>query len=153
MSNLKHLYQEMILEHNRNPRNFKLIDAITHHSHGLNPLCGDDYYLFLRVKEGVIEDISFKGMGCAISKSSGSMMTNMLKGKSLKQATKLKDAFLELLTKETPSPEIENEVGRLKVFSGVKEFPVRVKCATLIWRALEDALSNKSNDDHTVTTE
>ena len=146
---LDNLYQQMILEHNKNPRNFKEVDPNTHYSHGHNPLCGDDYVVTIRVKEGIIEDIGFKGTGCAISKASGSLMTETLIGKKIEDVLNIKDNFLNLVTEEDAE---KDNLGKLIVFEGVKKFPVRVKCAALVWRALEDALLNES-DDHTITTE
>jgi nitrogen fixation protein NifU and related proteins len=133
--NLGNLYQEVILDHNRKPRNFKEIPDATQYSHGVNPLCGDDYHLYLKVNEGKVEDVGFQGGGCAISKSSASLMTSLIKGL-------LRNHFLQMMTSERePS---ESEVGRMIIFKGVKEFPVRVKCATLIWHALGDALKDVS---------
>lgn len=138
---LENLYQEVILDHNRNPRNFKELDHPTHYSHGINPLCGDDYHLYLKINPtGVLEDIGFQGAGCAISKSSASMMTALVKGKALPDIEKLKNNFLNLMTKDKGAS--ESEVGRMIIFEGVKEFPVRVKCATLAWHALADALKD-----------
>lgn len=140
---LKDLYQEVILDHNRRPRNFKEIKCPTCYSHGFNPLCGDDFHLYLKLDAaGFIEDIGFQGAGCAISKSSASIMTSMIKGKSVEEAKKLKAAFLDFMTaKEVPS-ESKSSIGRLSLFEGVREFPIRVKCATLIWHALDDALAD-----------
>ena len=131
---LDNLYQQMILEHNKNPRNFKEVDPNTHYSHGHNPLCGDDYIVTIRVKEGIIEDIGFKGTGCAISKASGSLMTETLIGKKIEDVLNIKDNFLNLVTEEDAE---KDNLGKLIVFEGVKKFPVRVKCAALVWRALE----------------
>ena len=136
MRNIENLYQEMILEHNKNPRNFKTVSPCSHSSHGVNALCGDDYILTVQIDNGSITDIGFMGQGCAISKSSGSLMTSTIKGKRVDEAIILKDQFLEMLIADRPS----EDMGRLAVFANVKRFPVRVKCATLIWRALEDAL-------------
>ena len=147
--NLKLLYQQMILEHNKNPRNFKTVDPHTHYSHGHNPLCGDDYVVTVRLKDDKIEDIGFAGQGCAISKASGSLMTQSLIGKDIKEVLMMKDNFLSLITEDDFDG---SALGKLKVFEGVKQFPVRVKCAALVWRALEDAL-NKSSDTHEVSTE
>lgn len=138
---IENLYQEVILDHNRNPRNFKELKDATHYSHGVNPLCGDDYHLYLKMgPKGTVEDIGFRGAGCAISKSSASIMTTLVKGKSLDEIKSLKNNFLNLMTKDNGA--VESEVGRLIIFKGVKEFPVRVKCATLIWHALGDALKD-----------
>ena len=139
--NLGHLYQEVILDHNRRPRNFKEIPEASRYSHGVNPLCGDDYHLYLSVDSaGLIHDVGFQGSGCAISKASASMMTTLIKGKPLPEAASLKDAFLELMTRGSLPESAKAKVGRMSIFEGVKEFPVRVKCATLIWHALADAL-------------
>ena len=140
-SRLEELYKQMILEHNKNPRHFHALDPHTHHVHGVNPLCGDDYQLYLKVENGVIEDIGFEGQGCAISKSSGSILSTTLKGLPTEDALEIKTAFIEMLTKDKP---ISEKLGRLKVFEGVKKYPIRVKCATLIWRALESALETDS---------
>ncbi len=140
MSRLEELYQEMILEHNKNPRNFRKSEGHTHESHGYNPLCGDDYFVFVKLNGDTVEDISFHGSGCAISKSSGSLMTTSLKGKSKEEALQLKDCFLKMVTEDC-SAECQEKLGKLKVFEGVKHYPVRVKCAALVWRALEDALN------------
>lgn len=155
---LDNLYQEMILDHNRNPRNFKQLPNATTYAHGLNPLCGDDYHLYLAIdNQGVIQDVGFQGSGCAISKSSASLMTQMIKLKNITEAEQLKECFHELVTKDAVSETTRIALGRLKVFEGVKQFPVRVKCAMLIWRALEDALrergDTKQKKDHVVTTE
>ena len=141
---LDDLYQEVILDHNRRPRNFhKLADANAY-SHGVNPLCGDDYQLYLSVDDsGIIKKIGFEGQGCAISKSSASIMTTMIEGKSLKEAGDLQSNFIHLVTDSEVSESVRSKAGRLKIFEGVKQFPVRVKCATLIWHALADALKDK----------
>lgn len=145
MSRLNRLYEEMILEHNKKPRNFEKLEPCTHSSHGKNPLCGDDYFVFLNLDGDVIKEISFLGQGCAISKSSGSLMTEALKGKTVSEAVEMKDSFLDLVSKDV-EPEVKNSLGKLKVFEGVKQFPVRVKCAALVWRALEDALENNAGE-------
>ena len=140
---LAQLYQEVILDHNRNPRNFKEITNPSAYSHGYNPLCGDDYHLYVNISvDGTIEDIGFNGSGCAISKASASMMTTMIKGKTLEQAEALEKDVLQLLTKEDVPQSLKENTGRMVIFEGVKQFPVRVKCATLIWHALADALKD-----------
>jgi nitrogen fixation NifU-like protein len=149
--NLKKLYQQVLLDHNKNPRNFKVIDEATHYAHGVNPLCGDDYHLFLIIENDYIKDVGFHGEGCAISKSVSSMMSKEIVNKSLNDVLTLKDAFIELLTKELTDTEARHVLGHLTIFENVKNYPVRVKCATLIWRALEAALSNKL--DKKVSTE
>lgn len=151
MSRLQQLYEAMILEHNKNPRNFKSLNPHTHYSHGLNPLCGDDYEVFINVDENsLIQDIGFTGSGCAISKSSGSLMTDAIKGMSLQDALRMKDQFIALVTTGIDPAQTE-ALGKLKVFEGVRKFPVRVKCAALAWRALEDALAKETAG--TITTE
>tara|TARA_Y100000814_G_scaffold211060_1_gene156485 strand:- start:159 stop:608 length:450 start_codon:yes stop_codon:yes gene_type:complete len=147
---LNKLYEQMILEHNKNPRNFKQVDPCTHSSHGHNPLCGDDYVVSIRVKDGIIDDIGFEGTGCAISKASGSLMTETLIGKPIDLVLDIKDKFINLVTEENAGNE---NLGKLVVFEGVKKYPVRVKCAALVWRALEDALISTSTNNNTVTTE
>lgn len=151
MSRLQQLYQQMILDHNRNPRNNHEVKDPTDRAHGHNPLCGDDYVLSVKFGEGDrIEEIGYEGNGCAISKSSASMMSEAVKGKSRHEAIELKNAFLSMLIGEPTSSDFER-VGNLKILEGVKEFPVRVKCATLIWRTLENILNGVSQNQ--VTTE
>ena len=144
MSRLKQLYEQMILDHNKHPRNFKELEDFSHYSHGHNPLCGDDYKVMIKVEDNKIADISFIGKGCAISKASGSLMTDRLLGLPLNDVKVIKDEFLKLLTEDEKS---EFDLGKLKVFEGVKQYPIRVKCAALVWRALEDALENTSNEN------
>ena len=151
---LSELYQEVILDHNKHPRNFKKLENPTSFAHGVNPLCGDDYYVYLkRDEQGVIRAVGFEGQGCAISKSSASMMTTVMEGKNTEEAGKIKDAFLHLLTQNTVSAQEREKVGRLKIFEGVKQYPIRVKCATLAWRALEEALKENTQKQEKVTTE
>ncbi len=149
MNRLNQLYQEMILEHNKNPRHFKEVDPCTHSSHGHNPLCGDDFKVMINCEDNIIKDIGFTGQGCAISKASGSMMTEAIIGKRLDEVLKKKDEFLSLITTDD---DIEHSLGKLKVFEGIKQYPVRVKCAALVWRALEDALENQEISN-TISTE
>ena len=149
---IQQLYQEMILEHNRNPRNFKKLEDFTHCAHGANPLCGDDYWLFMKIKENRIEEIGFYGEGCAISKSSGSLLTQKIQGLTTQESEKIKDLFIRLLSSEEQLQDKEKQqLGSLKVFEGVKKFPIRVKCATLIWRTIERALNQSESGD--VSTE
>jgi len=151
---LNELYQEVILDHNRRPRNFHKLENPTALAHGVNPLCGDDYHLYLNIdKNGIIKEVGFEGQGCAISKSSASMMTAAILGKPKEEAEKLKDAFIHLLTGEDVSEAARAKAGKLKIFEGVKQFPIRVKCATLIWRALEAALKENSAGKKEVSTE
>ncbi len=148
------LYQEVILDHNRRPKNYGKIEHPTSFAHGVNPLCGDDYYVYLkRDAKGVIQKIGFEGSGCAISKASASMMTAAIEGNGSDQARKLKDAFIHLLTRENVSTQEREAVGKLKLFEGVRNYPIRVKCATLAWRALEEALKENAQTEKQVTTE
>jgi nitrogen fixation NifU-like protein len=150
MSALRELYQEVILDHNKSPRNFRRIEGADRKVEGYNPLCGDHYTIFLKLRDGVIEDISFEGAGCAISKASASVMSSIVKGKTVEEAEELFEQFHNLVTGEVdPMEEIE-KYGKLAAFSGVSEFPARVKCATLAWHTLHSALSTK---EHRVTTE
>lgn len=140
MSDLRELYQEVILEHSRHPRNYRALQSANHKAEGYNPLCGDHYTVYLDVQDGSIRDISFEGTGCAISKASASMMTQSLKGKSAGEAEALFSRFHNLVTGHAGSGD---DVGKLAVFAGVSEFPLRVKCATLAWHALRAALNGK----------
>jgi nitrogen fixation protein NifU and related proteins len=137
MSELRELYQEVILEHSKHPRNYRALDAANHKAEGFNPLCGDHFTVYADVKDGTIHDLSFQGTGCAISKASASMMTQSLKGKSAAEAEELFTRFHDLVTGQGGSADA---VGKLAVFAGVSEFPLRVKCATLAWHALRAAL-------------
>ncbi|MBT3253642.1 MAG: SUF system NifU family Fe-S cluster assembly protein [Candidatus Marinimicrobia bacterium] len=142
MSELRELYQEVILDHNKNPRNFKKLDLHSHHANGHNPLCGDKLELFLDVVEGIITDISFVGSGCAISTSSASLMTQFLKGKSIEETRHYFDNFHDLVTGKELDDEALEGLGKLAVFAGVQEFPARVKCASLSWHTLINALDS-----------
>jgi len=147
---LRDLYQQVILDHNKSPRNFRLMANATQHAEGYNPLCGDRLDVYLIIKDGIVEDISFKGEGCAISKASASLMTSLLKGKTKEEAENLFTKFHDLVTgKLGDNPDID-ELGKLAVFAGVQEFPVRVKCASLAWHTMMNALQSKSEK---VTTE
>ena len=149
MSDLRDLYQQMILDHNRNPRNYRELPNATKRVDGYNPLCGDHYTVFVELDGDVIKEITFTGNGCAISKSSASVMTTTVKGKKTEDAEKLFDTFHKLVTGE-PAGLSEAELGRLAAFSGVSEFPARVKCATLAWHTLHSALQG---EQEVVTTE
>lgn len=140
----------MILEHNKTPRNFREIEDATVKLEGYNPLCGDQFTIYLKVENDTIADISFQGSGCAISKSSASIMTDALKGKSVKDAEDLFKVFHHLVTAAPDADIDEKDLGKLVVFSGVREFPVRIKCATLAWHTMLSALDGKHDD---VTTE
>jgi len=147
---LKELYQQVILDHNKSPRNFRKIENPTQMAEGFNPLCGDHIDIFLTVEDGIVKDVSFQGSGCAISKASASLMTSIVKGKTKEEAEKLFARFHDLVTgKLGDNPQIE-DLGKLAVFAGVREFPVRVKCASLAWHTMINALNNK---DEKVTTE
>jgi nitrogen fixation NifU-like protein len=135
---LNALYQEVILDHSKRPRNFRAMEGATLSAEGYNPLCGDRFTLYLKLQDGRIADISFQGAGCAISTASASILTEMLKGKTRAQAESLFESFHALVTgRETPGAP---PLGKLAVFCGVCEFPVRVKCATLVWHTLRSAL-------------
>jgi nitrogen fixation NifU-like protein len=152
MSELRDLYEEVILDHNRNPRNYpKNPSGANCHAHGFNPLCGDEFQVHVKVEGGVIQDIGFEGAGCAISTASASLMTQALKGKRVEDAERLFQAVHDVLTEETLAPaEADGVLGKLAVLMGVKEYPMRVKCATLAWHTLRAALRRESG---TVTTE
>ena len=144
---LRDLYQEVILEHSKKPKNFRVLETANHKAEGFNPLCGDHFTVYVDVKEGSITDIGFQGSGCAISKASASMMTQMLKGKSETEAEGIFSKFHDLVTGHGDGDE---GLGKLAVFAGVSEFPLRVKCATLAWHALRAALKG---DQDAVSTE
>jgi nitrogen fixation NifU-like protein len=138
---LDDLYQEVILDHNRRPRNFHAIADASHQAEGYNPLCGDRLTLYLKIDDGVIREVAFEGSGCAISKASASLMTDAVKGWSTADARALVDRFQRMVT--TP-PELEVEdLGKLSALAGVREFPVRVKCASLAWHTLKAAMERK----------
>jgi nitrogen fixation NifU-like protein len=140
MSELRDLYEEVILDHNRNPRNFpKRPDDCTHTANGHNPLCGDQVAIHLTLRDGVIADVGFEGEGCAISTASASMMTQALMGKPIDDARALFSQLHGVLTEQAGAPEAE-ELGKLAVLGGVKEYPMRVKCATLAWHTMIAAL-------------
>ena len=143
MAGLRDLYQEVILEHSKVPRNFREMSEADHKAEGFNPLCGDRFTVYLHMDADAIRDISFQGSGCAISKASASMMTQMLKGKTRAQAEKLFETFHTLVTGHGHGS--DGELGKLAVFSGVSEFPARVKCATLAWHTLQAALEGQQD--------
>ncbi|MEO8378799.1 MAG: Fe-S cluster assembly sulfur transfer protein SufU [Acidobacteriota bacterium] len=143
MSDLRELYQQVILDHNKNPRNFHEMADATNRVDGYNPLCGDHYTIFLKLEDGTIREVSFTGSGCAISKASASVMSSTLKGKSKEEAEKLFDTFHSLVTGDASGLSAA-ELGRLAAFSGVSEFPARVKCATLAWHTLRSALDGRN---------
>jgi len=143
MSELSDLYQEVILEHNKNPRNFREIETADRKAVGNNPLCGDALQVFVEIDADTIKDVSFKGSGCAISKASASMMTEAVKGKSLDQALILFDEFHRMVLGELDVETDDNHLGKLRVFAGVLEFPARVKCASLSWHTIKAALKGE----------
>lgn len=149
MSDLRELYQQVILDHNRNPRNFKELPGATRKVEGFNPLCGDHYTVFLNLDGDVIREVTFTGSGCAISKASASVMSSTVKGKSTEEANQLFETFHSLVTGDTSTLDA-GELGRLAAFSGVSEFPARVKCATLAWHTLRTALEG---EQETISTE
>ena len=140
MSDLTDLYQEVILDHNRRPRNFHALADASHTAEGYNPLCGDRLTLYLRVSGDTIEDVSFEGAGCAISKASASLMTDAVKGRTRAEAQALFERFHRMVT--TPPDQPVEEMGKLSSLAGVREFPVRVKCASLAWHTLKAAFNN-----------
>ncbi len=140
MTELNELYQEVILEHSKAPRNFRRPATTNHTAEGYNPLCGDRYTVFLDLEGNAIRDIGFQGAGCAISKASASMMTQLVKGKTKAEAEKLFEGFHRMVTGEAGNGD---ELGKLAVFAGVRKFPARVKCATLAWHTLQSALDGK----------
>ena len=142
MSDLNDLYQEVILDHNRRPRNFHAIADASHKAEGYNPLCGDRLTLYLKVDGGIVTDVSFEGAGCAISKASASLMTDAVKGKSVAEARALFERFHRMVT--TPPEQPVEDLGKLSAFAGVREFPVRVKCASLAWHTLKAAMANET---------
>ena len=149
MSELSDLYQEVILDHNKNPRNFRVIENAEHTADGKNPLCGDALRVYVAMDGDKITDVAFKGAGCAISKASASMMTQEVKGKTREEAEELFNEFHRMVTGDLDIETDENDLGKLRIFAGVLEFPARVKCASLSWHTLNAAL----HGHETVTTE
>jgi nitrogen fixation NifU-like protein len=150
MSNadLRDLYQQVIMDHNKKPRNFRDMPTANHLAHGNNPLCGDALVVYLKMENGVIEDVSFQGSGCAISVASASLMTESIKGKTLAEAEAI---YTEVHKQMTGEQADHSKLGKLEVLGGVKEFPARVKCATLSWHTMHAAMEN--DQDASVTTE
>lgn len=149
MSDLRELYQQVILDHNKNPRNFKELPDANRRVDGYNPLCGDHYTVFVNFEGDTIREVSFTGNGCAISKASASVMSATVKGKSKAEAGEIFDTFHRLVTGDSTGLDAA-DLGRLAAFSGVSEFPARVKCATLAWHTLRTALDG---EQQSVTTE
>ena len=150
MPELRDLYQEVILEHSKAPRNFRQLQSANHHAEGFNPLCGDRLTVYVQLDGDSIRDISFQGSGCAISKASASMMTQSVKGRTKQEVAALFENFRRLVTGQSDTSSNRPDLGKLTVFSGVSEYPVRVKCATLPWHTLRAALQDEAQ---TVSTE
>jgi nitrogen fixation NifU-like protein len=150
MSDLRELYQELIIDHSKRPRNFRVLEAAERKSEGYNPLCGDKVTVFVELEHDRVKNVSFQGSGCAISTASASVMTESVKGKTLAEAEALFEVFHNLVTGKPPAMGKTPELGKLAVFSGVSEFPARVKCAALAWHTLHAALQGKGE---TVSTE
>jgi nitrogen fixation NifU-like protein len=150
MADLRELYQEVILDHNRRPHNFHALDQANRKAEGYNPLCGDRLTVFLRFDGDVVRDVSFVGSGCAISKASASLMTDSVKGRTLQEAAALFEAFHQMVTSDMSSEPDLATLGKLAVLAGVREFPARVKCASLAWHTLKAALAA---EPEAVTTE
>lgn len=147
---LRELYQQVILDHNKSPRNFKKLETANRSAEGYNPLCGDKIDIYLDVEDNIVKDISFQGSGCAISKASASLMSTVVKGKSVEEAKKLFEKFHDLVTGKLNEDDSIEELGKLAVLAGVKEFPVRVKCASLAWHTMISAINK---EEKAVTTE
>jgi nitrogen fixation NifU-like protein len=149
MSDLRELYQEVILDHHKRPRNFGPLPAANHHAEGVNPLCGDHLTVHVDVEDGVIVGVAFEGAGCAISRASASLMTDAVKGKRVEDAERMFEQFRHMVVSGTEDP-VEASLGKLNVLCGVREFPSRVKCASLAWHTLHAALESEKEP---VTTE
>jgi nitrogen fixation NifU-like protein len=148
---LRELYQQVILDHGKRPRNFRAVEGATHRAEGFNPLCGDRVMLEVLLEDGIVKDMAFRGSGCAISTASASLMTEALQGRSLAEVDRLFDEFRNLVTGTASEAEVDlGLLGKLAVFSGVREYPTRVKCAVLVWHTLRSALQKR---EETVTTE
>ena len=146
MSDLRELYQDIIMDHNKNPQNFHKLEDATKVVDGKNPLCGDHYTIYMKIEDGIIKDIGYDGSGCAISKASGSVMTTILKGKPVKEAEELFQKFHEVVTGSMDIDEAIMDLGKLGAFAGVAEFPSRVKCASLAWHAMHQGISTDENE-------
>lgn len=153
MSELRELYQEIILDHNKRPRNFGRPACPTHEAHGDNPLCGDKVTVYLTVEDGLVKEAAFEGRGCAISTASASLMTEMVKGKPVAEVQVLFRRFHEMMTGSAPGAAEIEELDKLQVLSGVREYPMRVKCATLSWHTLTAALEGGASTVSTETSE
>jgi nitrogen fixation NifU-like protein len=144
MADLRELYQEVILDHNKRPRNFRMIESPTRIAKGHNPLCGDRLTLYVNIDGDRIADVAFEGSGCAISKASASLMTEAVKGKTVAEAEALFERFHDLVTSPPDEPATTNGLGKLAVFAGVREYPARVKCASLAWHTMKNAVEDRS---------
>lgn len=149
-SELRELYQEIILDHNKSPKNYGKPNEFNRDAEGYNPLCGDKVHVYIEEEDNVIKDVHFEGSGCAISKASASVMTTLLKGKTRQEAQEMFDEFQNLITSETNKEPDFEKLGKMAVFAGVREFPTRVKCASLVWHTVIAAMKD---DDNLVTTE
>ena len=145
MSELSELYQQVILDHNKKPRNFQRLEGANRSAEGFNPLCGDQLKVYLRMDEGVVREVSFVGTGCAISKASASMMTQAVKGRTREEALTLFDEFHRMVTGELDEEAEPNQLGHLKIFAGVRDYPARVKCASLPWHTMHAALEGEES--------
>lgn len=143
MSELSELYQQVILDHNKKPRNFRKLENANHIAEGYNPLCGDHLTIYVNVADEAVQEIAFEGSGCAISKAAASMMTQAVKGKTKEQVEELFKEFHSMVTGELDEETEENSLGNLRIFAGVRDFPVRVKCATLPWHTMQAALNKQ----------
>ena len=150
MSDLRELYQQVILDHNKSPRNFKVLEHANHSSEGFNPLCGDHINVYLKMDGDRIDEVTFQGSGCAISKASASLMTAAVKGKTRQEAEEMFTRFHDLVTGDPQVVPDTSAVGKLAVFAGVREYPTRIKCATLAWHTLHAALDDQGEP---ITTE
>lgn len=149
MSELSDLYQQVILDHNKKPRNFQKLETANRVAEGHNPLCGDQLTVYLQFDDGVVKEITFEGQGCAISKAAASMMTQSVKGKTKDEAESLFNQFHQMVTGALDEEQAPNQLGRLKIFAGVRDYPARVKCASLSWHTMRAALEGQ----HEVSTE
>ena len=145
MSELSELYQQVILDHNKKPRNFQRLEGANRSAEGFNPLCGDQLTVYLQMDEGIVREVSFVGTGCAISKASASMMTQTVKGRTREEALALFDEFHRMVTGELDEEAEPNQLGRLKIFAGVRDYPARVKCASLPWHTMHAALEGEES--------
>ncbi len=150
LDQIRDLYQEVVFDHNRNPRNFRVMEDANRKIEGFNPLCGDRITLYAKVIDGLIEDVSFQGSGCAISTASASLMTEIVKGQTEQEAEQLFELFHRITTGKNGDEVNLEALGKLAVLAGVRAYPARVKCATLAWHSLQSALKN---DGETVSTE